>query len=334
MRLVSAATAVALFLASSSIVVEELRFGVEKGTRVEKTFEGEGEFTMEGGRFQLNGEDFDDGSGEADIKTLWKKKAVFVDEYRAVSDARPTVLAREFRALEERETASMNMDGDAHEFETVRQSALEGKIVVFTWDDEADAYKPAYMGEEKGDTELLEDLVADTDLLDFLPDEEVAEGDTWKIDARYIHRLMDVGGYMHLLGEEEESDAETERQIEQNQEGEFLATYEGRREVDGVTVVVISLRADVSTHIEVESVDEDGDPVEELTRITSQLEGEILWNRALGRPHSYTIEGDVKADHTETTTWVDDETGDDMVFVMELVMSGTVEQSGTWKKAD
>src|SRR5690606_27868434 len=166
----------------------------------------------------------------------WKKRLVFVDEYRAVSDARPTVLAREFRALEESETASMEVLDESHEFETIRESALEGKTVLFTWNDDTGEYAAAYVDEEEGDAALLEDLVADTDLLAFLPEEEVGEGDTWKVNPRHINRLTDPGGYLHLLGEEEESDAEVERQIEANQEGELLATYEGTREVDGVTM--------------------------------------------------------------------------------------------------
>jgi hypothetical protein len=335
MRLLSASIGVACLLASSSSTgALELRFGVEKGARIEKRFEAKGEFEMNERRLVLNGEDFDDGAGDLEVRVLWVKDFVFVDEYRDVAEARPTTLAREFRTLDEKETSSAEAGGDTQELETPRESALEGKTVVFTWDAEADTYRSAFEDEEEADAELLEHLVADTDLLAFLPADEIGTGETWRVDAAHLWRLTDPGGYLHLLGEEEESEAELERKLEENQTGELVATYEGTREEGGVTVAVISLRADVATQAEQESVDMDGDPVVEQTRIEVEAEGEILWLVAEGRPHSYRLEGDVEVQYSETTTWIDEETGTDMEFLMEIAMSGTLDQSGTWKAVD
>lgn len=324
-----------LLLTSVPTGSDELAFGVERGARIEKKFESRTELEMIDRELVLNGEDFDDGADEFELRMTWTSELAFLDEYREVGKARPLTLAREFLALGSREQTHVEGDGFDHDEEIERESKLEGKTVLFSWKESEEDYSVRFDGEERGDAALLEGQVGDCDLLAFLPPEGISEGESWKLDARLLRRLTDPGGKLHLSSDDDDDDdEERESQLKDNEKGDLVATFEGIREEEGVRVAVIALRAEITTHATLNDEDEDGDPVEERYEVSVDGEGEILWDLAQGRPHSYRLENELEVTFTETTTWEDDDDGETMVFVMRLVMSGTSRVSGTWRDAD
>jgi hypothetical protein len=340
MRCQSVLTGALLLLVPEVLTPEELVFGVPSGARIEKSFETEGELTVSERELLIDGNELEVDSGDVEVQILFRQKLVLVDEYTRVDATRPLVLLREFRLLEGREDTEIGGDDGDQSWGDDKHSPLEGKTVRFTWDEDQESYGVRYHGEERGDESLLEDLVGDSDLLAFLPQKPVAEGDSWRIEARHFRGLTDPGGILRFVGEDEEDGedegqgVEIERQLHANQAGTLTATYEGVRDEEGTRVAVIALRAEIRTHAVKEGEDEDGDPVVDRFELSSEYEGELLWDGALGRPHSYRIAGDLRASHTETTTWEDEDEGQTRVLVLRTVLSGASSHTGVWRSVD
>lgn len=339
MRLIPSCAALLLLAAAPVSDPQELTFKVERGQKVEKSFEHKTTTRMVERSLSFNGEEMDleEDGFELEIHQTYELR--FLDEYRGVGALRPTSLAREFVQLGARSVTEMSFGGEAHEETTEEESQLEGRTVVFTWDEDGEKYTTRYDGERRGDPVLLEELEADTDLLGFLPGKPVAEGASWKLDAGQLLRLMDPGGELHLRAEQEGEeephlDNERHRQFLDNHSGEVEATFAGLRKEGELSLAVIELKGKVESHATLNKEDEDGDPVEDRYVLRTTHDGQILWDLRAGRPHALRLEIEVTLENVETTTWYDEDEGEEMELVMKMRFEGTRIVTGSWRARD
>jgi hypothetical protein len=190
-------------------------------------------------------------------------------------------------------------------------SELEGKKVVFTWDDEAQSYKTAFEGE--GDEALLEGLEEDMDLRALLPTAEVKEGDTWQIDVKRLRSLLAYGGNLKLKPSAEDMGGQEMPGMDgmtdfssvfgELLEGEASGEYRGTREVDGVSCQVIHVKldidasADISDKVQEAMKDMPNDQIQQIKvdRMDMEMalegEGDLYWNPATRVAHSFELTG-------------------------------------------
>lgn len=329
--------ALALLASHQEPRAQEFSFGVPRGERVEKLFEGKHSMSMLERTITINGDDLGDEEEGLEIDFELSYEYRFADEYREVDADRPTLLAREFQSLARSEVVRFVFESEREEQPSELESELENKSVLFTWDEDGSEYNCKYDGEEQGDADLLEELAADTDFLGFLPGKAVEVGDSWKVDDSLHHQLVDPGGDVHLRSDDDDDDElddEQSAQYKANFEGELNATFAGTRELDGLELAVIELRGEGASFAILHYEDEDDDPVHDRYDLEVEYEGELLWDPKRGRPHSYSIEGSIGMTNVETTTWYDEDEGADMSLVMSIRLEGTLSHSGTWRSLD
>lgn len=339
MRLIHAPALLLLLAAYPVSDPQDFAFKVERGQKVEKSFEIKTTTRMVERALSFNGEEMDLEGDDFELEIVMTQELRFLDEYRGVGSGRPISLAREFVQLAARTVMDMSFGGEAEEQTIEEESQLESRVVLFTWDEDGEEYTARYDGEQKGDPVLLEELEADIDLLEFLPGKPVAEGERWKLDPGLLLRLMDPGGEVHLRAEDEDEDEqrkenERRKQFRDNVGGELEATFAALRKEDGLTLAVIELKGKMETHGAVDSEDEDGDPVEDRFVLRTEHDGQILWDVAAGRPHSLRLEVELVLEHVETTTWYDEDDGEEMVLVMTMRFEGPMVVSGSWSARD
>jgi len=296
---------------------EDLRLQVEAGTTLTKTFENRMEVSLDEMRMTVGDQEVPtDHFTGIEMTMTDTMNVVFVDEYLAMGDGRPTRLRRTFDELAKRSVESAVTPQGDQEKTTDEESPLEGKSVVFVWNEDEEEY--AVELDDDGDEDLVDELVEDTDLRAFLPGGEVEEGDSWEIDGARIDALMRPGGRLPFVDEDGDStDSELSRELGANLEGEITATYEGRTEIDGRTVARIALAVEVSTEGEQESENAGGATETNHVAYTMVLEGVLRWDVEGGHAAGYELSGEVEAVVTAEGAFGDQE------YRREMKLSGT-----------
>ena len=277
--------------------IDEIAFAPEDGSSVTKTFartlELAGEETMTVVR---NGEEGTLYRMSIDRSESWR--IVLADDYLAVADGRPRRLSRTFEEI----SVEMEVVLLSEVVSVEGESDLEGMTVVFTWDEEEEEYRVEFAEETDGDAELLEGLVEDADLRDFLPGEERDEGDEWEVDAtEAMARLLFPGGDLAVvLDAEEDTRRPFEDALWKALQGEITCTYRGTRDEDGVEVAVIGLEGELEAEAtESSETDADAELLSGQTEIRKavelELEGELLWSVELGRVYGLSVEAEVRS---------------------------------------
>jgi hypothetical protein len=273
---------------------DSLTFQVKAKSKLTKIFETKAELASVNFSISVDGEDAHGGVDGPKIEIKDEERMEMTDEYLSVADGRATKLQRTFVKLsgDSLETTSMPEGSGMkdREVKAEKESPFDGKVVVFTWKD--DAYTAAWAEGEKGDDDLLEDLEGDTDLVGFLPSKSVSEGDTWDLEAKFFNKVTSPSGRLRLRAKREgkdQEDASIQEEIEKNIEGGGKATYQGTREVDGVKVGVIEVTADLSSHGSVEVEERETGIEYEVT-----YSGEALWDLEAGHLRSLKLKGEVK----------------------------------------
>jgi hypothetical protein len=282
-------------LAAFVVPADSLTFHVEAKSKLTKTFENKIKLASESMSITVDGNEMHTGVEVPEIELADNETIQVADEYLQVEDGRPTKIARKFVDLsgDSLETTTMPEGSGMEDREDKgeKESPLEGKSVVFTWED--DDYKAAWADEEKGgDDDLLEKLEGDMDLLGFLPSKGVAKGDTWDLDPKVFNGVSSPGGRLQLRNpdrEEADDDASIQEELEKNVGGEGKATYKGTRTVDGVEVGVIEITAELESHGAIEP-----EGRETSIEYAVNYTGEMLWNVKAGRLHSLELKGEVK----------------------------------------
>jgi hypothetical protein len=228
---------------------------------------------------------------------------VISDEYLEIADGRPTKLKRTFEKLSSSSTQDMQMElpEDVEPSEEMgpktsnKSSELEGKAVLFAWDEKASEYKRTFADGE-GEERLLADLAEDMDLRAFLPGKSVKVGDTWEVDAVVASEAINSpGGDLHLEDDDDDGKFEGfDRDMRDSAKGEVKATFKGMRDEGGRQVGVIAIAGKVTSQAEGE---EEGDEGTETRKaeVETEFEGEILWDVESGHLHSAQISGPVTA---------------------------------------
>jgi hypothetical protein len=200
---------------------------------------------------------------------------------------------RSIDAAEGTQTFSASTPEGDQEEETPLLTGLEGRVVRFTWDEDDEEYRVAFADDGEEDDELLEDLREDMDLRAWLPDGDVDEGDSWEIDIDDFDLVSSPSGIDLDAEDQTEEDEELDQLLEDNTTGEVEATYQGTREVDGVTVAVIFVTAEIETEAE-QITDEEGAEVTNTTAMGYEVEGELLWNLDAGHLYGVLLTGDMR----------------------------------------
>ena len=224
-------------------------------------------------------------AGDPDLTIVDDETIEFSDELLSVGKHGPLKLKRTFDTIENSTEFSSAAEG-AEDTKTENESGLDGKSVMFVWDDDAEAFTATWF-ECEGDDELLDDLVLDADFRLWLGAEErkISEGDTWDIPVAEYNNLQEPSGpmgYRPADSEEEQDDDPISDALRENAKGEIKATYKGTREEDGVLVGVISFEGKIESRAESEVEQDEGPAIEHAMELAAEFEGELLWDWAGG----------------------------------------------------
>lgn len=305
---------------------EEIVFRVAADTTLERSLKNEYSMRLESMTFSMNGEELPaDAFGEIDIQIDHSEACLVTDAFEAVAGGQLRRLRRTFEQLGGQERSSFSSEGEGQSDDSGYESALEGKTVVFTWNDEAQRFDAAFADGSEGDEALLEELDEDMDLRSLLPAGALSEGESWSIDARAFACILDPGGDLGLEdpeGEEQDTSAQ-DAELRANLTGTITATYKGTVEEDGVRQAVIALECDTHTHAEQDlGQDEFLEGANGTGRIEVHflLEGELRWDLEHGHALSFELSGENEFTTIQTITG--EQEGESLEHSQTMVFSG------------
>ncbi|MCZ6598929.1 MAG: hypothetical protein O7B99_14930 [Planctomycetota bacterium] len=259
-----------------------LEFAPTEGEVLTKTFESKFEGKLESVTFPN-----DENVSVGDVDVAFLQRLRVTDRYVAMGSGRPDELQRAYDEI--RRTAAFQgqfMGGD-QEAETEGRSELEGKTVLFTWDEKRRRYHTEF--EESGPhLDLLRDLVEDTDLRRFLPPDEVEEDETWKLEAGVLRDLFFAGGDLKI--ETKGGPGELLERAAEDLEGEIVCSFWGTEGAG--TLAIIEMQGDVSAEAEEERQTEFG-PSWRRIQFGWRFKGELVWDLERGHFRSLELEGDL-----------------------------------------
>lgn len=346
-RTLYAGLALAPALLALALPLDEVAFRPTDELSVTRTIESVRNFSLDDMEMTMNGQPLPmDLEMEMDMSMT--QKTVVTDVFGAVADGRHGKLTRTFDELAQNGEFSMRMammpDG-GQDASIEGSSELEGKTVVFEWDEDDGAYGASFEGE--GDEELLEGLEEDMDLRVLLPAESVSEGDTWELDVKKLRTVLALGGNLKVMPDDSEMpeggmpgmDGMTDfsQMFEDLVEGDATAEYRGTREIDGVSCQVIGVTIDVRASADLtEQLEEnvsqslpDGMGEVEVEHVDMELEiegeGQLYWNPAAGLAHSFEVTGTMSI--TMDMAFAISMGEQNMSMEQNLTMSGTFEDN-------
>lgn len=300
---------------------DKLAFQPQAGSSLTKAYTIGGEFSLDDISLIVDGQDIGGMIGQLEVSVKTDSKIEVTDAYRAVAGGRPTDLMRTFEALAS--TVHVDMTPAQAEMpEMTSTSSLEGKSVVFHWNEEENQYDRSFH-EHEGDDELLEGLEEDMDLRSFLPAGEVSDGDTWKVELTELQSLIAPGGNLRMMPENSDMDEEAMKRFEEifdgfgddfgdQLEGACTCTFKGTRDEEGVRVAEIAIEIEVSATLDLTeplgkairaAIEEGG--AEEMVDVSLDTadfnldfegKGTLLWNLGAGRMHSFQVDGEATMD--------------------------------------
>lgn len=258
---------------------QEVRYGPEAGTKLSREIVRRYDLSLESLSVEVDGQPME---VTADIEIEDELRVSVIDELVSTSGGRPTKLLRSYEKLD----GDQSQKSGGEEMQRERKSALQGKKVAFTWDEEDEEYALAY-AEGESEKGLLDGLAEDLDLRAFLPEGSVSEGESWEVDPKHFAIVIRPGGDLKWKANEgRDPGLEMGAQFAANLEGKLRATWRGTRKVDEVELGVIEIESEVETKGEDE---ENG----QVVTLEFELEGELLWNLARGHLASCALAGDL-----------------------------------------
>lgn len=352
-RTASAAEPIRVAAEPIRFAAERIRFAPAAGTKVTKTIENKAEMTLDDMSMKINGQP-PPMQPEIEMTMTIGQKIVVTDEYVDLRDGAPKKLKRHYDELANDVTGStkFEMMGQTQSSDQNQkgESDLEGKTVVFTWDEDESEYVKAFdPAEEKED--LLKDLEEDTDLRALLPTGDVKAGDEWSIDVKTLVSVVAPGGN-HSIMSKEIADAQMGMSMAgmgsmsdflgELLEGEAKGVFTGTREVDGVKLAAIKISFKLTTSkdmteivkeamknapmpAEVGEIDFDHMDVD----MKMESEGELLWDLTANHARSFSMSGPVTVKMDMGMKM--DVQGQSMGFEQTMEMSGTSNMSATYE---
>jgi hypothetical protein len=330
-----------LALAASALTVtgEELALKARVQDTVERTFHRESTLSLEKMSMRMDGEEGPPPPGEMEREIKTEAHLTVRDVVLRTEDGRALSLQRSFSEVSR--SRSMHMTdpmGGVHDQDTLEESELEGKTVVFELEGDETVTRWAEDGD--GDDALLAGLVMSIDLESVLPAGSVEEGDTWDISTSLLATLARPAGELHLEPTEEPADTlgappEGFEPPDPEYGGEIEATFLGVREeggrrlgaveltIDALALVDLSAMADFETE-----VPDDAPPGMIMPAIESMDEerlytgdGLLLWDLEAGRLLSLEINCDVRL--TQTITMILELGDEEKTMEQVMVLNGT-----------
>jgi len=327
------------FLIALAAPADRPSFHPAQGLVVTKTFTTQNHLVLEDMQMSMGGQSHP--MPEMSMEMDMEQTVEVTDTYSEVSGGKVNKLVRRFDTLSGQGSMSSDVPGmGAQDKDVTIASALEGKTVVFTWNEDAGEYEIAYAGGE-GDQALLEGLEEPMDLRALLPKEDVEEGATWEIDVKSLTSVLMPGGNLKLEPEDEEIKqmpgmggnlSNLSDLLGDSVQGQATGEYRGKRTVDGVEVGVIGLKIEIKSSSDMtEQVRENmqnlppGMPKMEVDHVDVDLEltgeGTLYWDLAAGIVHSFEFAGTAR---TVVDTGMSIEQGEGtMEFEQTMEMSGT-----------
>ena len=232
-----------------------------------------------------------------------------VDHYVKTADGKPTELHRDY--VSSKSSADMGAENKS----TDNPFKLDGKTVVFKWNEEKQDYERTFKDGE-GDNDALQSAGIDLDFRSLLPGKSIAEGDKWQVEPKALGTALFFGVDFDHLPEMEGGGEEVTMLKEkilpelEKMFAEFKAecTYSGMREVDGVQVAAIKLDVNSDSSLDLSSLlldlmesQMEGQEVQvEYDIKTATLgakikgAGELLLDAKAGRVHGFAMQADVE----------------------------------------
>ncbi len=342
----------ALLLLPLAFEVPTLEYAPDEHSSWSKTFEDSVALELLDVSVVVDGSDLGALIGELEMELETQLSVSIEDEIRAADDGRVLQLAREFDSIELESEVYVSAGGQSDTTETSGSSPLDGKTVVFTWDDEDELYAVAWDEDEGGDEALLERLAFETDGQALLPEGDVEQDDTWSVDPTVVMDLLWPGGDLALeaQGAEEIEGIDMERvaelmadlnrrtleQAAEMYDGDVTCTLLGLREVSETPVAVIGVEVDIRVEGDfgslfeeffaalLEVFDAPGDiELSGSLELDGSIggEAELLWNTRDDVLHGFSSELDMDFD---ISLDVDvDAQGESHAVEAEMTLSGT-----------
>jgi hypothetical protein len=306
-----------------------LSLAIETGTKLSKTFVTELALELEEVTLALtiDGENHPLDSPEYEMTIAQTETVTFTDEYLALEDGHTTKIRRRFDTLTETSArTSTDAEGTSNEDNEEGESELEGHTVDLTWDAEGETWSAAFAeGDEGGDDELIAELQHHADLLDFLPEGEVAIGAEWSVPAAAFVHFSNPSGELHLdtPSDKEEDDDDLQDQLDANFEGEITAKLVSVEDGLANIELTFELTTSGSIDVEIEELEESMSVEAKRTvELEFDLEGALVWHIEEGRPVSLVAEGEVGFESVQEQA--SDQNGAAVVFTQTQRFAGTL----------
>jgi hypothetical protein len=328
----------ALFLLASSAPEEiALRYEPDEGTVLTRTFVAEARYHLADMSASIDGEALERPEELPDYKMGFEERITVTDTVRSLSDGHPAELVRTFDELSQESTDSVGEE----EATSSLSSHLQGRSVLFRWDDEEERFTAEANEGEELDDAVADWLAEDMDLRLVLPGSEVEVGDEWEVDPKLYLAFMWPSGLLDFqtedAGEPSEDERASSRQTIERLEGSGTARLEEVRDEDGVRVAVLHVELEITTGSEsvLPAVSEDEFERPEIqteVEIERTLEGTILWD--LDHGHALSAELECEASRLHTDSWTvngEDEEGEEVSADIEQsrLLEGTIKYTAT-----
>ncbi|MFT4648974.1 MAG: hypothetical protein ACI9X4_002208 [Glaciecola sp.] len=286
----------------------DLTFSPAESTTLTKNFSVSVDFALDDLVLTMNGNemdpgimgiDLDDASGEVSASLS------FTDEYVAMKGSQATELKRTFSSMTAEYQTGSGESGSENNDE------VEGKTIVFKMDAESGEYS---MTDEEGEEleEGMEMMSIDTDLTIFLPAGPVEVDSSWTVEGKDLLGILvpgiNIDKAMAKIDEEAANNdapfAPSDFMDFMEELGSIECTYNGTKEIDGVTLQVISLVPTMDKTIDLtdtlaDIIDEASGGQEMEISMSVTLEGtgsgQILWDASTGHFRDYTMDMQISA---------------------------------------
>jgi len=344
-RLYLAAALLLPALFPSHVPVDRIHFAPAEGSSARKTFENKAEFTLDHLSLSMNGQE-SPMQPDMEMSLNSTQTVVVTDEYLANREGAPKKLRRTFDELGNGVTMAMKMEmmgqSQSHDQDIKGESELEGKKVVFTWDEEKSEYKRAFEPSEDKET-LLKDLDEDMDLRALLPKGDVKEGETWEIEVSTLASVLAPGGNLSIVPKDMDPEqmamgmpgmGSMSDWLRGSLEGTASGTFASIKEVGGEKMAVLKITAKITvskdmTDIVADAMKNAKLPPEAGAMTVDHMdidykfegEGELVWDLAAGHAHSFAFSGPSNLNMDMAMKL--EAQGQDMTIEYGMEMSGT-----------
>lgn len=287
----------------------ELAFKPAEATKLSKEFTINLDFALDDLIVSMNGEEMDPAMMGLDLDEAQAQVSMtvnFNDVYVGMSGNKTTELKRTF------ESGTAEYEAGDGESGNESMDELEGKVIVFKWNEEKGQYD---LTDEEGEEvdEDMQMMSEDADLRIFLPKSEVEEGDSWSVKGKDLLGVFVPGVNIDKAMARADEEAAKGGDVPftpsdflkfMEELGEIECTYQGTKEVNGRVLQVIALKPMIEKTIDLtdvltEIIDEASGGAQEFDLsvelvLEGEGSGELLWDAEAGHFRSYKLDMDLQ----------------------------------------